>query len=112
MFVFRFFLFFVVFSWGAAQAAPRIGAARALRVVTQNGSPLEGALSQPSWSVLGGQTTLFFTREADGTRNIWRAVPDNSPTARFPIWRATPVTTLRRRFLPTNRWRFRAAKVC
>jgi hypothetical protein len=71
---------------------PRAGAARALRLIDAQGFPLQGSFSQPSWELRGGG--LFFTREWNGTRNIWRAFPDPQDTKRYPTWRALPVTQL------------------
>lgn len=68
----------------------RVGAARALRIVDFEGRTLQGILSEPKWETRGGG--LFFTREADGTRNIWRAFPDPRDSSRYPQWTALPVT--------------------
>lgn len=69
---------------------PRLGAARALRLVDEAGAPLAGSFSQPQWETRGDG--LFFTREWSGTRNIWRAAPDARDASRYPAWRAVPVT--------------------
>jgi len=73
-------------------AAPsvRVGAARAIRLVDAEGRALQGTFSDPKWETRGGG--LFFTREANGTRNIWRAFPDPRDASRYPRWRALPVT--------------------
>ena len=72
---------------------PRAGAARPLRLITAAGAPLQGIARDVAWETRGGG--LFFTLEAGGTRNIWRAFPDPQDASRYPAWRALPVTNLR-----------------
>ena len=72
---------------------PRAGAARPLRLMTAAGAPLQGIARDVAWETRGGG--LFFTLEAGGTRNIWRAFPDPQDASRYPAWRALPVTDLR-----------------
>ena len=76
----------------AAFEMPRVGAARALRLIDAAGRPLQGSMSEARWEERGGG--LFFTRFWGGTRNIWRAFPDPQDAGRYPAWRALPVTHL------------------
>ena len=82
--------------WRPARAQtelPRAGAARPLRLIGATGAPLAGSPRDVAWETRGDG--VFFTLEAGGTRNIWRAFPDPQDASRYPVWRALPVTTLR-----------------
>lgn len=87
----KFFAFFALLLTPIlCQAVPNAGAARTLRLVAENGAPLDGDLTEPVWTP--NANALYFTRESGNTRNIWRATPDTNDKNRYPIWRATPVT--------------------
>lgn len=77
----------------AEDELPRAGAPRPVRLISSDGSPLDGSPRDVAWERRGGG--IFFTLERDGTRNIWRAFPDPRDDSRFPVWRALPVTELR-----------------
>ena len=77
----------------ATDELPRAGAPRPLQLVTSDGAPLNGSVSDVAWERRGGG--VFFTLERGGTRNIWRAFPSPQDDSRFPVWRALPVTDLR-----------------
>lgn len=118
-----FILFLIAFA--PTQAAQRPGAVRTIQIRWDE--PIPGALMSPNIRKLsitravfgvgqpgarqsGGLNSwrLFFTVEANGTRNLWQAVPEflspdtsmngdrngSGPNLRNVIWRATPLTRL------------------